>query len=95
MFDTPSDREIKKAMKIQSKFISMVIRNAMEGFRVEHLSDAQMKELNPLIRNAVYTAMYSMQYYKDSYKAKEFMSYQLGMIPDYWEDPELIEGIGE
>ena len=95
MFDTPSDREIKEAMKIQSNFISIVIRNAMEDFHNKHLSDAQMKELNPLIRNAVYTALYSMQYYKDSFKAKEFMSYQLGMIPDYWEEPELIEGIGE
>jgi hypothetical protein len=95
MFDTPSDREIQKAMKIQSNFISIVIRNAMEDFNTEHLSDAQMKELDPLIRNAVYTALYSMQYHKDSFKAKEFMSYQLGMIPDYWEDPELIEGIGE
>jgi hypothetical protein len=32
-----------------------------------------MKELNPLIRNAVYSALYSMQYYKDSFKAKEFI----------------------
>ena len=34
----------------------------MENFHTKHLTDAQMKELNPVIRNAVYTALYTMQY---------------------------------
>ena len=62
----------------------------MEGFHSKRLTDAQMKELNPVIRNAVYTALYTMQYYKDSVRIKEFMDSQVGLIPGYWEEPELI-----
>ena len=70
MNDSPVDKEIQNYLKFQSKYISIVIRNAMEDFHSKHLSDAQMKELNPLIRNAVYTALYSMRYYQESLKAK-------------------------
>ena len=95
MFDSQVDKEIQEGMKYQSKYISIVIRNAMEDFHSKHLTDAQMKELNPLIRNAVYTALYAMQYYKDSLRMREFVGSQVEMIPGYWEEPELIEGVGE
>ena len=67
----------------------------MEDFHTKHLSDAQMKELNPLIRNAVYTALYTIQYFEKSDKAKTFLNYQTDMIPEYWEEAELIGGVGE
>lgn len=95
MFDTPVDKEIQSGIKFQSKLISIVIRNAMEDFHTKYLSDAQMKELNPIIRNAVYTALYSMHYCKDSMKLMEFISYQSDMIPDYWEEPELNGKVSE
>ena len=95
MFDSPVDQKIQKALKYHSKYISIVIRNAMEDFHTEHLSDAQMKELNPLIRNAVYTALYTIQYFEKSDRAKAFLNHQASMIPDYWEDPELVGGVGE
>jgi hypothetical protein len=94
MFDTPIDKEIQKGMKYQSKYIAIVIRNAIEDFHCKHLSDAQMKELNPLIRNAVYTALYTMHYYMDSDRIREFVNSQVEMIPRYWEEPELIGGVG-
>jgi hypothetical protein len=53
----------------------------------------QLEELNPLIKNAVYTALYTMQYFDTSDRAKAFMEYQAMMIPDYWEEPELIGGV--
>jgi hypothetical protein len=94
MFDTEADKKIQEGMKFQSKYISIVIRNAMEDFHSKHLTDAQMKELNPVIRNAVYTALYAMQYGKDSLKIREFVSSQVEMIPRYWEEPELVGGVG-
>ena len=93
MFDTPIDKEIQELMKSHSKYISIVIRNAMEDFHSKHLSDAQMKELNPLIRNAVYTALYTMHYCNDSVRAKQFVDSQVEMIPGYWEEPELLIGM--
>ena len=79
MSDTPNDQDIQDGMKFQSKYISIVIRNAMEDFHTKHLSDAQMKELNPVIRNAVYTALYTMQYLEKSDKAKAFLNYQVSV----------------
>ena len=79
MFDSSVDKKIQEGMKYQSKYISIVIRNAMEDFHTKHLSDAQMKELNPVIRNAVYTALYTMQYLEKSDKAKAFLNYQVSV----------------
>lgn len=38
-----------------AKCIASYVRNGIEDFHVDYLSDEQMRELNPLIRNAVYT----------------------------------------
>ena len=54
-----------KDEKSVALYISMVVRNAMEDFHGKHLSDAQMKEINPIIRNAVYTALYALSLAKE------------------------------
>ncbi|MDE6670169.1 MAG: hypothetical protein K2K26_10880 [Muribaculaceae bacterium] len=41
-----------------AKAISAFIRNKIEDFHVEFTSDSQMSEINPLIRNAVFTFLY-------------------------------------
>src|SRR5258708_6012326 len=33
--------------------VAMTVRNAMEDFHCEHLTDEQMRQLNPIIRNAI------------------------------------------
>ena len=71
-------------------FIAMVIRNAMEDFHVAHLSDEQMKELNPIIRNAVCTALHAFNHYGTEPPAKRFIDFHLRMVPKYWEPPELL-----
>lgn len=70
-------------------FIAMVVRNAMEDFHTKHLSDEQMKELNPIIRNAIYTAMYAFENKDEQVKARRFFEYHNSMLPKYWEQPEL------
>ena len=69
----------------------MAVRNAMEDFHVKHLTDAQMKDLNPTIRNAVYTALYAFDNYEDSATAKQYVDFTWRMIPEYWEDPQLLD----
>jgi len=73
-----------------AKYIAMVVRNAMEDFHVAHLSDAQMRELNPIIRNAIYTALYAMQFAESDPAAASFVGFALRLIPKYWEEPELL-----
>ena len=84
-----------KGMQEFSKYMAIVIRNAMEDFHCQHLSDAQMKELNPIIRNAVYTAMYAYEATEKSDMSKGFVEFHLLSIPKYWEEPELLKGFKE
>ena len=86
----PQKPESSEEMKHFAKFIAMVIRNAMEDFHCEHLSDGQMRELNPIIRNSVYTALHAFQHYERSPQAKKFVDFQSRLIPDYWESPEMM-----
>ena len=72
-------------------YISMVIRNAMEDFHCQHLTDDQMKELNPIIRNAVCTALHAFNNYESASPAAEFVDFHLSMVPKYWEEPELLD----
>lgn len=44
-----------------AKAISAFIRNKIEDFHVEFTSDSQMREINPLIRNAVFTFLYEYE----------------------------------
>jgi hypothetical protein len=85
----PKDLELLEA---QTMYIAMVVRNAMENFHHRYLSDAQMKELNPIIRNAVFTALYAHKTVIESERSMEFMKYHIDMIPKYWEKPELLKG---
>lgn len=47
-----------------AKAIAVYLRNQIEDFHVEYLSDEQMRVLNPLIRNAIYSFLldYEKQY---------------------------------
>ena len=84
--------QMDAARRYSAKYLAIVIRNAMEDFHHEHLSDEQMKELNPIIRNAIYTALYANENQQRSSKAKEYVRYHSSMIPKYWEEPELLGG---
>ena len=58
--NTHEPPELTEETQTVATYISMVVRNAMEDFHCEHLSDGQMKELNPIIRNAIGTALHTV-----------------------------------
>ena len=64
-------------------FLAMVVRNAMEDFHCRHLSDEQMKELNPIIRNAICTGLHAIKYYDVSEGARSFVNFHTRAIPKY------------
>jgi hypothetical protein len=72
-------------------YLASVVRNAMENFHCRYLSDEQMKELNPIIRNAIYTALYARENYNRSLAAQNFVDFSIRLIPDYWEEPILTD----
>jgi hypothetical protein len=83
---TPSTEAQELAM-----YLASVVRNAMEDFHCRHLSDEQMNELNPIIRNAIYTALYAHENYNRSLAAQNFVDFSIRLIPDYWEEPTLTD----
>ena len=93
MADKMSDPKAVQLMKDYAKYIAIVVRNAMEDFHCKHHSDEQMKELNPIIRNAVYTAMYAHERREESDPLDFFVNYHRLSIPKYWEEPELLKGV--
>lgn len=70
--------------------LALAVRNAMEDFHCKHLSDAQLKELNPIIRNAIATALYALEYSASNPRARSFVRGTARQIPAYWEAPELL-----
>ena len=89
------DEKVVQGMKDFAKYIAIVVRNAMEDFHCKHLSDEQMKELNPIIRNAIYTALYAYDAQNQSDLLKYFVDYHFMSIPKYWEEPEFVKGFKE
>lgn len=69
-----------------AKALAAYIRYHIEDFHHNYLSDEQMRELNPLIRNAIFTML------EDMSKGRYFkISGLLRLnLPDYWEDCEYI-----
>ena len=84
--------ELTEETQTAATYMAMVVRNAMEDFHCEHLSDDQMKELNPIIRSAIGTVLHAFTNYQQVDAANRFMDYNLRMVPKYWEPPGLLEG---
>ncbi len=84
-----------KTSQRMAMFLAMVVRNAMEDFHHKYLSDEQMKELNPIIRNAICTGLHALRYSDKSEGARSFFDFHTISIPKYWEQPELLDDFVE
>lgn len=86
--------KIRRSLQEWAKIIAMQVRNSMEDFHGKHLSDAQMKELNPIIRNAIYQSLRDLWMVGHGTEKQKFLGamqihfLQL-LLPDYWEPPQL------
>jgi hypothetical protein len=81
------ENKLKNDLDFKAKAISAYVRMNIEDFHCEHLSNAQMKELNPLIRNAIYTFL--VDEYNGDTMDMSFVC-NLNLAP-YWENCEYIE----
>src|SRR5262245_1279022 len=90
--------ELRRLGKV-AKIIAMHVRNEMEDFHVKYLNDDQMRELNPIIRNAIYSSLVGLYYAGEASKPKRnrgalsWVSFLLMLIPRYWEGPELTDDL--
>lgn len=93
MADTPIDLKLTEGMKVYANYIARVIQNAMEELDSKDSSNEKVEEKDHILRSAIYTALYSYQYYKESEEARRFMEQHLATVPDTWEEPELLGGL--
>lgn len=82
----------KNYIQFITKLIASSIRDEMEDFHIEHLTDKQMKELNPLIRKGIYSMLYSLSKCDRDELALHTVQWRAKAIPSYWEDVELEFG---
>jgi hypothetical protein len=92
MKDPP--KKAKAALQTCAKLVAMHVRNEMEDFHCKHLDDAQMKELNPIIRKAIYQTLRNLFFLKKGTKKQRLVAIQqihflFLTLPDYWEHPDL------
>ena len=64
--------------------VAIYVRDALEDFHTEHINDAQMKELNMIIRQSLYDIVSIIE---DDDRNQKILSYLVAQIPDYWEVP--------
>jgi hypothetical protein len=69
-------RKAKEALQTWAEVIAMHVRNEMEEFHCQHLSDAQMKELNPIIRKAIYETLRQLYFLKKGTKKQRLVAIQ-------------------
>jgi hypothetical protein len=71
--------------------MATVVRNDMEDFRSAYLSEVQMASLDPIIRNALYTALHAMKRMNTSAPARDFVRFHTMCIGTDWEPPTLTQ----
>lgn len=80
------ENALENDLNFKAKAIAAYIRMYMEDFHHNHLSDEQMKELNPIIRNAIYTFL-ADESDKNTIRISSVCRLNL---PPYWEDCEYL-----
>ncbi len=89
-------KKAKEALQTWAMLIAMHVRNEMENFHCEHLSDAQMKELNPIICKAIYQTLRQVYFLKKGTRKQQLVAiqnihYLFLLLPNYWENPDLTD----
>ncbi len=81
----------------QAKLIAAIVRSELENLHAAGgITDAAMRDLNPVVRNSVYTFFHCLlAAQKGDPKAKAFLEMVNRLIPDYWEEAKLLPSYTE
>ena len=87
---------LSEADRVLATVLAVSVRNALEGtlhggeLGTLSLTDEQMRLLNPLVRDAVATALHARSNYHRCRPARAYLDFQERLIPDYWEPAQLL-----
>jgi len=87
MPDTPVDKNLQEGLKEQAKLIAVVVQNILREYHSKHLSDQAIKD----VIDAIYTALYSVNYYKESSCAAEFIRFYAKQVQEIEGEVEFLE----
>lgn len=85
----------QEAMKKIWMIIARVVRDELEDFHVNHLSEQLMPEMNQLVRKGVYNGLFALANYSTDEFSRNFVNLNIASLPDYWEEPELIPELAD
>ena len=85
--NAPLERTPKEALQGQAKFIAVVVHNILEEYYNNPLADNEMKD----VIDAVYTALYAINYYKDSSSAEEFFRLHANQVQKIDAEAEFLD----
>jgi hypothetical protein len=102
-------RVLTEAERTRAMVVAMTVRNELErihgggneldrtddGGTDDGLTDEQMMHINRIVRDGVATALYAIAHYSSDDGCRRFVNFQSRMIPDYWEEPQLLAGLTE
>lgn len=87
-------QELAAELEEDARLIALHVRNELEDFHVKHLTDEQMRELNPIIRNAILDGLVMLLAGGEGplgTKNAQFMAFLSLLMPGYWEPAELSQ----
>lgn len=85
-----SEPTLAKDIQQSATIMAMVVRKALAESHREHLSQEQVQELNPVIGDAIATALHAFQHFEGSEKAKQFVAFHFQNVPADFRQPELL-----
>jgi hypothetical protein len=86
-----SEPTLPKDIQQSATIIAMVVRKAMAEFNSEHLSQEQLRKLNPIIADAIATALHAFQHFENFEKAQQFVAFHFQNVPADTPQPSLLD----
>jgi hypothetical protein len=89
---TSEDRPSREALVQAAMVIARFVRDALEDFHCDHLTDEQMAELNPLVRKGIVEALVIIEALTSpdpELRAGAEAALALNAPPSDWEQPEV------
>lgn len=87
-------RDEHDALKDEAKVLAMFVRDGLEDLHHQgDLPQELMPALNKRIRDALYTALYTMERAHEDWRCDMMVDRKRRGIPKYWEEPQLWEPV--
>lgn len=82
-------------MKTASMIIAQILKDELEDFRIKHIPKETTPELDDLIKNGIYNALFSLVNSDIDNSCLSNITDAMVKIPSYWEAPQLHSDLAQ